>query len=572
MKILTLHCDHIKFKALKKAIKSVEDLDSKEEVEVKEVLVVLTAVETGDTESELKEMVAAVDKIAKDVGAKNIVVYPYAHLSSNLSKPDQAVEYLLKAESELNKLKYNATHAPFGYYKSFEFKCKGHPLSELSKQFGKKETVQVKKPAQEKEEAYTPEKLLREISRSRLDTKNLKDNDHRILGQKLDLFSFNEVAPGSVFWHHNGLIIYNELVNFARDMNTRHNYIEISTPQILDNRLWKISGHWDKYKENIFITEYEKRSFAAKPMNCPAGMLVFKAGTKSYKDLPLRVAEMGVVHRQELSGVLAGLFRVVKFTQDDAHIFCTEDQLQDEIIETMQLIDKYYKTFGLEYKMELSTRPEKRMGAEEIWDKSEKILEEALKKTKSKFKVNEGDGAFYGPKIDFHVKDSLGRTWQLGTIQLDFSMPERFQLEYIGKDNKPHRPIMLHRAIFGSFERFIGILLEQTNGALPTWLSPKQVRVINFTDRNNKAVEKTVAELKKAIPSLRIDFDLESTTVSDKVRNAELAKIPYIIVIGDKEEEAKTLAVRTRGEKKPKFGVKMDDLVKELKEKIEKRL
>ncbi len=299
-------------------------------------------------------------------------------------------------------------------------------------------------------------------------------------------------------------------------------------------------------------------------------MLVYKSSTKSYKDLPLRVAEMGVVHRQELSGVLAGLFRVIKFTQDDAHIFCMENQLEEEITKVMELAKIFYDKFNLPYHVELSTRPEKRIGSDESWDKSEKILENALKKKKMKFKINKGDGAFYGPKIDYHVKDSLGRTWQLGTIQLDFSMPERFELEYVGKDNKKHRPIMLHRAIFGSLERFIGILLEHTNGNLPLWLSPTQVRVINFTDRNIKAAEKIVNELKEQIPNLRIDSDLTSTTVSEKVRSAEIQRIPYIIVIGDKEEENKTLAVRSRGQK-PKFGVKIDSFVKDLKEEIEKR-
>lgn len=564
MKIITLHCDYIKFKPLKKALKSVEDIPSKE-TEVKEPLVVLTAIESNDTEKEVTQLIEAVKKTAKEVKAKNIVLYPYAHLSHNLANPDKAQELLKKAEAGLKK-SFKVTRAPFGYYKSFELKCKGHPLSELSKHFGEIESIPQKKSSTKSD----PSKLLREISRSRLDTSKLKDNDHRILGQKLDLFSFNEVAPGSVFWHNNGLIIYNELIKFAREMNKQAGYEEISTPEILDKKLWVISGHWDKYKNNIFLTDYEGREFATKPMNCPGGMLVFKANTKSYRDLPLRVAEMGTVHRQELSGVLSGLFRVIKFTQDDAHVFCTEQQLESEIIKIIELTDKYYKTFNLPYKIELSTRPEKRIGSDKIWDKAEKILESALKKKKIKYKLNKGDGAFYGPKIDFHVQDSLKRNWQLGTIQLDFAMPERFQLEYTGKDNKKHKPIMLHRAIFGSVERFIGILLEHLNGNLPVWLSPTQVRVINFTDRNNKAVEKLVKDLQKEIPNLRIDSDLENTTLSDKVRNAELQKIPYIIVIGDKEEKANTLAVRTRGEK-PKFGIKQEDFLVDLAQKIEER-
>ncbi|MBU0761122.1 MAG: threonine--tRNA ligase [Nanoarchaeota archaeon] len=565
MKIITLHCDYIKFKALKAAIKNPEEV-SKEEVQVKEPLVVLTAVEKGDSDKTISQLVEAVKKTGKEVEAKNIVLYPYAHLSSNLAAPETALNILKESETLLKK-DFKVTRAPFGYYKSFELKCKGHPLSELSKEFIESFTEKGGTDVGE----YNSKNLLKDISRTKLDTSKLKDNDHRILGQKLDLFSFSEVAPGAVFWHNNGLIIYNELLKFAREQNQNAGYEEISTPEILDKKLWQISGHWEKYKNNIFLTNYEDRNFAVKPMNCPGGMLVYKSSTKSYKDLPLRVAEMGVVHRQELSGVLAGLFRVIKFTQDDAHIFCTEKQLESEIIKTMELCEIFYNQFDLPYHIELSTRPEKRIGSDEIWDKSEKILESSLKRKKVKYKVNKGDGAFYGPKIDFHVKDSLGRTWQLGTIQLDFSMPERFELSYVGKDNKRHRPIMLHRAIFGSLERFIGILLEHTNGNLPLWLSPKQVRIINFTDRNTKAAEKIVKELKEKIPGLRIDTDLENSTVGEKVRNAEIQRIPYTIVIGDKEEKSKTLAVRERG-KKPKFGIKIDSFAKEIREKIGKRI
>ena len=425
MRILTLHCDYIKFKPVKKALKSAEELKSKEEQEVKEPLVVLTAIEKGDNEESVKELVESVKKTAGEVKAKNIVLYPYAHLSSNLAAPEIALKFLIMAEEELKKTGLKVTRAPFGYYKEFELKCKGHPLSELSKEFHISNKV---RGGQELiEEKYEPKQLLKEISRTRLDTSKLKDNDHRILGQKLDLFSFNEVAPGMVFWHNNGLIIYNELINYWRELHRKAGYQEISTPQILDKKLWQISGHWEKYKENIFLTNYEGRSFAVKPMNCPGGMLVYKANTKSYKDLPLRVGELGVVHRQELSGVLAGLFRVIKFTQDDAHIFCTEEQIENEIFSIMDLIDTFYKKFNLQYRTELSTRPEKRIGGDEIWDKGEEILEKILKKKKIKYKINKGDGAFYGPKLDFHVKDSLEREWQCGTIQLDFAMPERFE-------------------------------------------------------------------------------------------------------------------------------------------------
>ena len=568
MKLLTLHVDYINFKPLKKALKNIADLPEKEKSgeKIGESLVVMTAIERGDLIKEtVSELVKNVKDIASQVKTKKIVLYPYAHLSNNLSKPEDAMSVLDKSEKELSK-SFKVSKAPFGYYKEFELKVKGHPLSELSREIKSSES-----PKETKEE-YDVKQLLREISKSKLDTSKLKDNDHRILGKQMDLFSFSDVAPGMVFWHNNGLIIYNELVNFWREKH-KEDYQEIKTPQIMDSKLWKVSGHWDKYKENNFVTDYEGRPFLVKPMNCPGGMLVYKNSSKSYKDLPLRVGEIGVVHRCELSGVLAGLFRIIQFTQDDAHIFCAnEKQTKEEILGVVNLINSFYKKFNLNFDhIELSTRPEKRIGSDKEWDIAEKVLEEVLKENKMKYKINKGDGAFYGPKIDFHVKDSLGRTWQLSTIQLDFALPERFELEYTDKNNKKKRPIMLHRVIYGSLERFIGILLEHTNGRLPTWLSPAQVRVISFTERNVKYAEKIAEQLSNKIPNLRIDTDIRNTTIPSKVKDAELMRIPYIIVIGDKEEKSKEVAVRTRGDKKI-TNIKVDEFAKMLKKEIEEKL
>ena len=577
MKLLSLHCDYIKFKPVKKAIKEPEALskEREKETEIKEALVIFTAVEKQDESNGkiVQDYIKNIKELADMVKCKTIVLYPYAHLSSQLSAPAFAQKTLEEAEKILKEdKKLKIERAPFGYYKEFELRCKGHPLAELSREIKAegttKETREEKQTEKQVEEAYNPKQLLEQISRTKLDTRSLKENDHRILGQRLDLFSFSETAPGMVFWHNNGLIIRNELVEFWREEHRKAGYQEILTPQILDKKLWQISGHWEKYRENIFLTKYEGRDFAVKPMNCPGGMLVYKTNTKSYKDLPLRVAELGIVHRQELSGVLGGLFRVIQFTQDDAHIYCTDKQIEQEIISIIELIDKFYKKFKFSYHVELSTRPEKRIGEDKLWDKAEKALENVLKKKKMKFKLNKGDGAFYGPKIDFHIKDSLGRTWQCATIQLDFAMPERFDLKYTTNDNKLERPTMIHRTVYGSLERFIGILLEHTNGNLPVWLSPMQARVLSFTDRNKKAAEKTLQALKEK--GIRADADFDSTTVNDKVRNAELQKIPYIIVIGDKEEKAQTLAVRERGQKL-KFGVKLEKFISGIKEKIEKR-
>lgn len=581
MKILTLHCDYIRFQALKKAFKDAPELTDKEkkEHEVKECLVILTAVEQGDTDKELGEMLQAVQKTASEVKAKTLVLYPYAHLSSQLAKPAHALDMLKSAETFLKK-DYEVTRAPFGYYKTFELKCKGHPLSELSKQFGSHALASAgssskaavsPSSAQATQTTLTDAELKRvltEIATTKLDTSKLKANDHRILGQKLDLFSFNEAAPGAAFWHPAGLYIYNTLVALARRVQDNNGYHEIATPQLLSNSLWKASGHWFHYRDNMFLTSYEDRDFAAKPMNCPAAMLFFRSKTRSYRELPLRLAEFGVVHRKELSGVLSGLFRVNRFTQDDTHIFCTEDQIESEILSLLKLIEFYYKkTFNFEYRLELSTRPEKFMGTAEEWDFTENALERALKKAKATYKINKGDGAFYGPKIDLHIKDSLGRSWQCGTIQLDKQIPARFQCAYTGEDGKEHQPLVIHRALFGSIERFIGILLEHLNGALPLWLSPRQIRVINFTDRNAKAVQKVIEELKQALPDARIDTDLRNDTVQAKIRDAELLRVNYIIVIGDKEEENKTLAVRARGSK-PQFGVKREQFIKNIESEL----
>ena len=563
MKFLSLHVDHIKFKPLKKALKSVGALTDKQKKgdSAKDALAVLTAIENIDKNIKevVKEFVKNVKDIAKQVKTKHVVLYPYAHLSKDLASPDLAEKVLDVSEKELKK-HFKVTRAPFGYYKEFEIKVKGHPLSELSRE--------IKLEGDESSETYDPEKLLREISKSKLDSSKLKDNDHRIIGKQMDLFSFNETAPGMVFWHNNGLIIRNELIEFWRNIHRKAGYEEISTPQILDKKLWQISGHWEKYKENIFLTEYDKRQFAVKPMNCPGGLLVYKNKSKSYKDLPLKVGEMGVVHRQELSGVLGGLFRVIQFVQDDAHVFCNEKQLEKEILNIMGLVDIIYSKFGFKYNIELSTRPEKRIGKDKVWDKAEKALENVLKKNKYKYKINKGDGAFYGPKIDFHLKDSLGRTWQCGTIQVDFSMPERFDIVYTDKDNKKKRPIMVHRAIYGSLERFIGILIEHLNGRFPAWLSPVQVKILPMTDKNMKASMKICEKFKEA--GVRVEVDDRVESMSKKVRDAQIEKVNYMITIGEKEEKSGTIAVRTR-EGKVQFGAILDDFISNLKKEINER-
>lgn len=569
MKIVTLHSDFIEFDAKKKAVKSAEEI-AEHKKRIEDCLVVFTAVEKIDedgVDDVVGQAVKEVKSIAAQVKASKVVVYPWVHLTSSPSSLETAREALDKLTLELSK-EFIVDHAPFGWYKAFNVSVKGHPLAELSRELvpgGKTKSVS-KSTTTESAEYFDYVELRHQISKTVLSRDKLKENDHRIIGQDLDLFSFYNVAPGMVFWHPKGKVIWNELVKFWRDEHVKAGYQEISTPEIMSDVLWKVSGHWDHYKDNIFTTEYDKRPFAVKPMNCPGGMLVYSSKPRSYKELPMRMCELGVVHRVELSGVLSGLFRLIKFTQDDAHIFCTEEQLEDELIGVMNLVDRFYKLFGFDYHMELSTRPEKAMGDKKVWDKAEAALKNVLEKSGKEYKINEGDGAFYGPKIDFHMKDSLGRSWQLATLQLDFQMPERFDLSYIGEDGKAHRPIMLHRVVYGALERFIGVLLEHTNGNLPVWLAPVQVRVLSFNDKNSKAAEKLYSRL--LAEGIRSELDIGSGTVQAKIRNAELQKIPYIVVIGDKEEKSATLAVRRHGESKVRFGVNPDEFIKQLHDEI----
>lgn len=370
-----------------------------------------------------------------------------------------------------------------------------------------------------------------------------KKRDHRKLGKELELFSFHEEGPGFPFWHNNGMILLNNLKEYLRGKLAELDYQEINTPIILNQKLWLQSGHYENYKENMYFTEIDERDYAVKPMNCPGSTMVYRTSMKSYRDLPLRLFEFGLVHRHELSGVLSGLFRVRSFTQDDAHIFCTPDQIEEEISILIKLIFDVYNTFGFnDVQVYLSTRPEKYIGSLEVWNASEKSLASALEMAGVKYKINEGDGAFYGAKIDFVVKDSLRRDWQLGTIQLDFSMPERFGLEYIGADSKIHRPVMIHRAIFGSFERFVGVLTEHYAGYFPLWLTPVQVNILPITDSHKDYAKKINDDLRKE--GFRVNVDNRNEKIGFKIRESENKKIPYMIVIGDKEVESNNISVR----------------------------
>lgn len=395
-----------------------------------------------------------------------------------------------------------------------------------------------------------------------------KKRDHRKLGRELDLFDIYEEGPGFPFFMPKGMVLRNVLEEYWREEHRKAGYQEIKTPIILNEELWHRSGHWDHYKENMYFTKIDEADFAIKPMNCPGGMLVYKRKLHSYRDLPQRLAELGLVHRHELSGVLHGLMRVRCFTQDDAHIFMTPDQIESEILGVISLIDDFYKVFGFKYHVELSTRPENSMGSDEDWERATNALKNALEKKGIDYKINEGDGAFYGPKIDFHLEDSIGRTWQYGTIQLDFQMPERFDLTYIGPDGEKHRPVMIHRVVFGSIERFIAILTEHYAGAFPVWLSPVQVKILPILEKQHDYV----AEVKKALEEkgVRVEADLRNEKIGYKIREAQLEKVPYMLVIGDKEMENRTVAVRSRkdGDLGP---MRLEDFVNRIVEAIKNK-
>lgn len=524
--------------------------------------------ETPFTEEELEKIEAEMKKIVKEGLPLEQFELP----------PDEAIDYLSK-QGEKYKVELCEEHAgkgePISFYKQGEFTdlCAGPHLmttapvkaikltsctgaywrgSEKNKMLSRIYAVAFPKALQLEEYLN----LLEEA----------KKRDHRKLGKQLGLFMMNEAGPGFPFFLPKGMILKNTLLNYWHELHERNGYQEISTPIILNRSLWETSGHWDHYKDNMYTTVIDEKDYAVKPMNCPGGVLVYQSEPRSYRDLPLRLGELGIVHRHEKSGQLHGLMRVRCFTQDDAHIFMTPDQIRDEIKGVAKLIDEVYNLFGFTYHVELSTRPEDSMGSDEDWEMATDALRGALDDLGLDYEVNEGDGAFYGPKIDFHLQDSIGRTWQCGTIQLDFQLPLRFELEYNGADGEKHRPIMIHRVAFGSIERFIGILIEHFAGAFPLWLAPEQVKIIPVSDKQNDYANDVCQKLKAE--GIRVSIDTRAEKMGWKIRQAQLEKIPYMLIIGDKEIEAGAVSVRSR--KDGDMGaVPVDELLKKLTKEIE---
>ena len=572
MRILQQHLDFIEYEPIGKEIASAEEIPDKKKHRYEEIVALFVSVEPGDDAEVAKKAVEGTKAFLGKLKVNRIIIYPYAHLSQTLARPKEALE-VLKTMEELAKREGLETYrAPFGWNKAFQIKVKGHPLAEQSRVYTSSAApAAVEKAAPQAAEKrpqheMTEEQLFARIRKS--DFAGLPETDHRIIGERLDLFSFQEPSPGMVYWHSKGLKLRNILIEFMRGELAQRGYIEVSTPGLVSNALWKVSGHWEHYRKNMFLTAMGDEEFGLKPMNCPPTMLFYRTRRWSFRELPLRVSCFDSLYRNELSGVASGLFRVKSFSQDDAHIFATEEQVEGEVKGIIDLMDKVFKVFGLEYKLNLSTMPDEHLGTREFWEKAEGTLSRVMESKGLAYKVKDKDGAFYGPKIDVDIKDSMGREWQNSTIQLDYQLPQRFRLTYAGSDGKEHTPVVIHRAIFGSLERFIGVMLEHYQGKLPVWISPVQVRILPVSDENKVYAERVANVLSES--GIRVERDFQTGTIGGKIRDAQLQKVPYMLVIGAKEEQAGTVAVRGR-DGEVKYGVKVEEFVADVREKLRAR-
>ncbi len=565
MKILQLDVNKITYMPVKKEAKIFDDVP-KEEVAVEDTMVLLISVEKGDTTAMADKAMEDTKTFLDKIQRKRLVIYPYAHLSNSLAGPEEAyniLNYMQKHAPE----GIETFRAPFGWSKKLSLDIKGHPLAEQSRSYYPKGT---------EEKTY---KKVRPVSVNTSIVKKsswagLPDTDHRTIGEKMDLYSFQEVSPSMVYWHPNGSLILRKLMEFMREKEEEYGYKEISTPAIANTALWHVSGHIENYRDNMFVFDTEVGELGLKPMNCPSSILIYKSRKWSYRELPFRTAIFDKLYRKEVSGSLTGLFRVQEMTQDDGHIFLTEEQVGQELTSLLKMVKEVYDTFGLRFMANLSTMPDNHLGDEELWQKATTTLKKALETNKLEYKIKEKEGAFYGPKIDLDVLDAMGRSWQLATIQVDYQQPIRFNLEYTGEDGREQRPVMVHRAILGTLERFIAILVEHYQGKFPTWLAPTQVKVISISEQTAKYAEEVYGALKER--KIRVEVDSGDKTMQNKLREAITQKIPYMIILGEKEEGAKTITVRCRSEgpdtkATQKFGVKLEDFMTKLEEEIKNR-
>jgi threonyl-tRNA synthetase len=560
MKAIQLDVNSIEYEPIAPEIKIYEKTEKKTTV-IKDALVLLIAIESGDTEAYASKAVKDATDFAIKQKIANIVFYPFAHLSSSLEEPQRAMNLLDYMVKEAEKSKLKVYRAPFGWNKRLAFSAKGHPLAEMFRSYGEEQKAGEKKV---KKRSYDTSLV------KKADWSGLPESDHRTIGEKQDLFSFQEVSPGMVYWHNNGYIVYKELVKYIREKLAEYGYQEIATPIIANTSLWYVSGHIDHYRENMFILDANDQELGLRPMGCPFALMLFKSKNRSYRELPLRYAEFDKIYRNEISGALSGLFRVRELTMDDAHIFVKEDQIASELAAMIKLTHELYSIFGLDadYKPKLSTMPDHHLGDEATWKKATDALINAMKVNNMKYEIKEKEGAFYAPKIDIDIKDAMGRYWQCATIQVDYLLPERFGLKYAGEDGKEHTPIMLHRAIYGSLERFIAILIEHLHGRLPTWLAPVQVEVIPISEQFLKHAEGIFKEIKAS--GVRVGLDDSDKTLDYKIKAAQTAQVPYMIVVGKKEVDAKNISVRSRTGKQ-KMGTKLDEFMTALKQEISER-
>jgi threonyl-tRNA synthetase len=573
VRILQQHLDFIEYEPISKEIALAEDIEDKKKQRYDDLVALFVTVEKGDDRAVARRAVEGAKGFLSKLKVTRIIIYPYAHLSNDLARPAEALEILKEMESYARELGLETYRAPFGWNKAFQIKVKGHPLAEQSRVYSStgqqaaEQTPATAVPAHERpsrrvDEGMTEDQLFARIKKS--DFAGLPETDHRVIGEKLDLFSFQEPSPGMVYWHDKGWTIRNILVDFIRKELRARGYLEIATPALANTVLWRVSGHSEHYKDNMFLTELGDEEMGLKPMNCPSTFLVYRSRKWSFRDLPVRYAIFDPLFRNELSGVASGLFRVKILTQDDAHIIATEDQAEREVSDIIDLLAKMYGVFGLDFKVKISTMPDEHMGSFEEWARATSILKHVLEARGLMYEIKEKEGNFYAPKIDVDIKDSLGREWQCGTIQLDLQMPKRFRLSYTGSDGREHTPVVIHRTIYGSLERFIGILIEHYQGKFPVWLAPVQVRVIPVTDENAGYAREVLSRLTDQ--GFRAEADLEGGTIGAKIRNAQLAKIPYMLIVGNKERESETIAVRTR-DGQVRYGVKPVELFDELRAK-----
>jgi threonyl-tRNA synthetase len=559
MKILQLDVDNITYLPVKPEAKLYDDV-KKEEVSLDDILVLLISIEKGDTIVMADKAMEDTKNFLEKLKRKKLLIYPYAHLSNNLAAPEDALSIINRMVKSA-PVGVETFRGPFGWNKKLSLDIKGHPLAEQSRSYY---------PTEQEEKTYKKVKpvsvntsIVRKSSWA-----GLPETDHRTIGEKLDLYSFQEVSPSMVYWHPNGSVILRKLTEFIREKEEEYGYKEIGTPILANTALWHVSGHIEHYKDNMFVFDSDIGEMGLKPMNCPSSILIYKSKKWSYRDLPFRTAIFDKLYRKEVSGSLTGLFRVQEMTQDDGHIFLREDQLEEEITNLLHMVKEVYATFGMRFLANLSTMPDNHLGDEALWVKATNTLKKALEKNNMDYKIKDKEGAFYGPKIDFDVFDALGRSWQLSTIQIDYQQPLRFKLEYTDEAGREETPIIVHRAILGTLERFIAVLVEHYQGKFPTWLAPTQVKVISISEQTNAYAEKIYKEIKKN--KIRVEFDAGDKTMENKLREAILQKIPYMIILGKKEEAAGTVTVRCMGGAQ-KFGVKLEEFLGNIEKEVKNR-